>query len=73
MNSSLLATLVVIAFTFGETCGTQASPVTFGQFVKTRAGNNYTFYNDGHGVGSFNSIGQVYFSFLQEPFQQRIC
>ena len=43
-----------------------ADPVTFAQFVKAAAGNNYAFVNDGNGSATFNSQGRVNFSFLQD-------
>jgi len=43
-----------------------ANPVTFAQFVKATTGNNYVFTNDGNGAATFNSQGQVNFSFLQD-------
>ena len=64
MRTGILATLVGTILAFTQAGTASADPVTFAQFIKAKAGNNYVFNNASDGTGTFNSTGQVYFSFL---------
>lgn len=65
MKTGLLATLVGTALTFTQISNTNATPVTFAQFIGTRSENNYTFTNKENGSGTFNSSGQINISFFE--------
>lgn len=59
MKAGLLATMVGTAFALTGISHASADPITFAQFTSARAGNSYTFTNNGNGSGTFNSSGQI--------------
>lgn len=65
MKTGILATLIGTALTITQIGSTNATPVTFAQFIGTRFGNNYTFINKENGPGAFNSSGQINISFFE--------
>ncbi len=55
MRTGILATLVGTILAFTQAGTASADPVTFAQFIKAKAGNNYVFNNAGDGTGTVSA------------------